>query len=39
MLQVETQEVRLGDQLFIERDRKLAEVSSQLRNCRTSSMR
>ena len=30
MLQVETQEVRKGGQLFIERDRKLAEVSSQL---------
>ena len=29
-LHVETQELRKGDQLFIERDRELAEVRSQL---------
>ena len=30
-----TQELRKGDQLFIERDRELAEVSSQLAELQT----
>ena len=34
-LHVETQELRKGDQLFIERDRELAEVSSQFAESQT----
>ena len=34
-VQVETQELRKGDQLFNERDRELAEVSSQLAELQT----
>ena len=35
MRHVETQELRKGDQLFTERDRELAEVSSQLAELQT----